>query len=149
MPSIPPYFPGLPPDIRAKNLNDWSAGQRSPLPGPMVPPPQSVALPPVQQPVPQPLPMPSAQDQDPIAGNWITSAGSWTFTKTADGYHIVEMSALGQSGQGHATLRGGVLFVNFTGMLGYVELTLTLEGNMLSGTMPFLGAGLPIVFRRV
>ena len=112
------------------------------MPGPVWPTPSP-------QPAPQPPPTPTAQDQDPIAGNWVTSAGSWNFTKTPDGYHIVETSALGQSGQGHATLNDGVLSVNFTGMLGQVNLTLALEGGMLSGTMPFLGVGVPFVLRRV
>jgi hypothetical protein len=141
MPGVP-YFPGLPPEIRLDNLNQWSDAQlRQPI---SVPRPVQPA--PFQPPAPHSPSMPP--DQDPLTGTWLTSSGSWTFTKTPDGYDVVETSVFGQSGQGRATLQGGALSVDFTGMLGRMALTLTLHGGTLSGTMPVLGVGVPFVLRR-
>jgi hypothetical protein len=92
---------------------------------------------------------PVAQDSDPIAGTWSTSGGAWHFTKDGDGYTMVETSALGQTGQGHARLEGATLSVNFiSSFLGQQCLTLSLGGRVLQGTMSVMGIGLPLVLRR-
>ena len=94
--------------------------------------------------------LPSHQDGDPIAGTWLTSGGTWHFTKDGDGYTLVETSVLGQTGHGHAKLEGTILSVNFfSSFLGQQSLTLTLGDRVLQGTMAFMGMPLPCILQRV
>jgi hypothetical protein len=62
---------------------------------------------------------------------------------------MVETSALGQTGQGHARLQGATLSIDFTSsFLGRQCLTLSLGDRVLQGTMSVMGTGLPLVLRR-
>ena len=94
---------------------------------------------------------PGNQSSDPITGTWIISGGTWHFTKDGNDYSLTELSALGQTGQGRATLDGQTLRIEFTStILGRMSLTFKLNGNFLQGTMPmpFLGTPIPVVLQR-
>ena len=141
MASDPPYVPGLPPHIAQEVLRRWPT---APMPAPAPIPTSMPVLPLAPDPA-----QPVAQDSDPIAGTWLTSGGAWHFAKDGDGYTMVETSALGQTGQGHARLEGATLSVDFTSsFLGQQCLTLSLAGRVLQGTMSAMGIGLPLVLRR-
>lgn len=140
----PPYIPGLPPGIRQEFLNRWSS---PPTPIPTWPLPLPQASSPAQNPAPR-----GVQDGDPLAGTWITSGGAWHFAKDGDGYSLTETSALGQTGEGRATLEGPTLSVDFTSvLLGRMSLTFALDAlgsGVLQGTMLVWGIPVPFVLRR-
>jgi hypothetical protein len=131
---VPPYIPGLPPHIQQEFLDRWG----NPPPRPEVRPPVPVADPPV---VNRKFVPADNQGKDPVAGTWATSDGTWCFTKDAKGYSLIERSALlGQTGQGRATLNGQMLLVDFTSaMLGRMSITLTLNGDVMQGTVSVWG----------
>src|SRR4051794_30668441 len=114
MASVPPYIPGLPPGIAQNFLNQWHDLNRTTQP----------PLPPVIHPVPPPdsppvnNPNPNA---DPLEGTWLTSGGSWRFTKEAQGYRFEESSVLGISGEGRATCEDGNVHIDYnSSFLGHV-----------------------------
>lgn len=141
MASIPPYIPGLPPEIARDFLNKWHDLNR-----PTQPP-----LPPVVNPVPRQGPQPvNNPNADPLEGTWVTSGGSWRFTKDAQGYRFEESSALGITGEGRATYENGNVHVDYnSSFLGHVTCTLTLSENVMSGSINVLGIPAPFFLHRV
>jgi hypothetical protein len=141
MSSVPPYIPGLPPQITQDFLDKWHDLNRS-TPAPV--PPVINPLPPQG---PQPVNDPNA---DPLEGTWVTSAGSWRFSKDAQGYRFEESSALGITGEGRATCENGNVHIDYnSSFLGHVTCTLTLSGNVISGSVNILGIPAPVYLQRV
>lgn len=140
MPGIPPYVPGLPPGIAQESLNKWHDLNR-----PTQPP-----LPPIN-PLPPQGPHPvNNPNADPLEGTWVTSAGSWRFTKDAQDYRLEEHSALGITGEGRATCENGNVHVDYnSSFLGHVTCTLTLSDNVMSGSVNVLGIPAPFYLQRI
>ena len=78
------------------------------------------------------------------------SGGSWRFTKDAQGYQLEESSALGKTGEGRATCENGNVHIDYnSGFLGRTTCTLTLSGNVMSGSINLLGIPAPVYLQRI
>ena len=76
--------------------------------------------------------------------------GSWTFTPTASGYVFVEHGALGQMGEGTATLTGNVARLTFLRrVLGPRNIEVSLNGPVMVGTQKVLFINVPFQALRV
>jgi hypothetical protein len=143
MTSVPPYVPGLPPGIAQEFLNQWHTRNW----------PTQLPLPPVVNPLPPQGPQAvnnPSPNTDPLQGTWVTSGGSWRFTKDAQGYRFEESSALGITGEGRATYENGNVHVDYnSSFLGHVTCTLTLSESVMSGSINVLGIPAPFYLRRV
>ncbi len=87
---------------------------------------------------------------NPLAGRWTTSGGSWTLTARGNGvYDLIETGAAGQTGSGTAQQTGEDVSVTIKNvLLGTTNYALKYDGKRLSGSLKIMGMSVPLEFRR-